>query len=98
MRRKNNEVVSFICGCVMFCFLFIVLPGIAGYYEHHYTREAEVIGVCGDLVRVEDNCGFEWEFYGEGYEVGQKVEMKMFTNFTHEKISDDEIKEVEIRG
>lgn len=96
--RKKNEVVEFIAGLVLFCFLFIVLPGIAGNFEHHYTRDAKVIEVSGDLVIVEDTCGFEWEFYGEGYEVGQKVEMKMFTNFTHEEIFDDEIKKVEIRG
>ena len=50
------------------------------------------------MVTVEDTCGFEWEFYGDGYEVGQKVEMKMHTNFTHGEIFDDEIKKVEIRG
>ena len=94
---RRNEVFEFIVGLVAFCFFFIVLPGIAGNFEHHYTREAEVVEISGDVVVVEDTCGFEWEFYGEGYEVGQQVKMKMFTNYTHEEICDDEIKKVEIR-
>ena len=96
--RRRNEIMEFVVGLVAFCFLFIVLPGIAGYFEHHYTRQAEVVEISGDVVTVEDTCGFEWEFYGDGYEVGQKVEMKMFTNYTHGEIFDDEIIKVEIRG
>ena len=97
MRRKK-EIQKFIIGLVAFCFAFILLPGIAGYFEHHYTRQAEVIEVRGDVVLVEDTSGFEWEFYGKGFEVGQKVEMKMHTNFTHDTIFDDEIEKVEISG
>ena len=33
-----------------------------------------------------------------GFEVGQQVKMKMFTNYTHDSIFDDEIEKVEIRG
>ena len=95
--RRRNEIMEFVVGLVAFCFLFIVLPGIAGYFEHHYTREAEVVEISGDVIIVEDACGFEWEFFGDGFEVGQKVKMRMFTNYTHENIFDDEIKKVEIR-
>ena len=96
--RRRKEIQKFIIGLVTFCFAFILLPGIAGYFEHHYTREAEVVNVCGDVVLVKDTCGFEWEFYGNDYEVGQHVKMKMFTNYTHDTIFDDEIEKVEIRG
>lgn len=96
--RKNNEVVEFIFGLTIILLVFIVLPGIVGNYEHHYTREAEVIEVSGDLVVVEDNCGYLWEFYGNGYKVGQQVKMKMFTNCTHDTIFDDEIEKVKIKG
>jgi len=96
--RRRKEVQEFIVGLLAFCFAFILLPGIAGYFEHHYTRQAEVVEVCGDVVLVEDTCGFEWEFYGEDFEVGQQVEMKMHTNYTHGEIFDDVIEKVEIRG
>ena len=96
--RRRKEIKEFIIGLVVFCFAFVLLPGIAGYFEHHYARQAEVVEVCGDAVLVEDTCGFEWEFYGEWFEVGQQVKMKMFTNYTHDIIFDDEIEKVEIRG
>ena len=92
--RKYNEIIV---GVVMFLLVFIVLPGLVGNYEHHYTREAEVVEVSDDLIVVEDNCGYLWEFYGNNYEVGQQVKMKMFTNYTHDTIFDDEIEKVEIR-
>ena len=92
--RKYNEIIV---GAIMFLLMFVVLPGLVGNYEHHYTREAEVIEVSDDLIVVEDNCGYLWGFYGNGYEVGQQVKMKMFTNYTHDTIFDDEIEKVEIR-
>ena len=92
--RKYNEIIV---GVVMFLLVFIVLPGLVGNYEHHYTREAEVVEVSDDLIVVEDNCGYLWEFYGNDYEVGQQVKMKMFTNYTHDTVFDDEIEKVEIR-
>ena len=95
--RRGKEIQKFIIGLVAFCFAFVLLPGIAGYFEHHYTRQAEVVEVRGDVVLVKDTCGFEWEFYGNDYEVGQQVKMKMFTNYTHDIIFDDEIEKVEIR-
>ena len=95
--RRRKEIQEFIIGLVVFCFAFILLPSIAGYFEHYYTREAEVVEVCGDVVLVKDTCGFEWKFYGDGFEIGQQVKMKMFTNYTHDTIFDDEIEKVEIR-
>ena len=92
--RKYNEIIV---GTVMFLLVFVVLSGLVGNYEHHYTRNAEVVEVSDDLIVVEDTCGFEWELYGDGYEVGQQVKMKMFTNYTHDTIFDDEIEKVEIR-
>ena len=96
--RRRKKIQKFIIGFVAFCFAFILFSGIAGYFKHHYTRQAEIVEVFGDVVLVEDTCGFEWEFYGDGFEIGQKVEMKMHTNFTHNTIFDDEIEKVERRG
>ena len=93
--KKHNEIIV---GFVMFLLVFIVLPGLVGNYEHHYTRDAKVVEVSDDLVVVEDACGHEWEFYGDSYEVGQQVKMTMFTNYTHDTIFDDKIEKVEIKG
>ena len=46
--RKREEIKEFIIGLVAFCFAFILLPSIAGYFEHHYIRQAEIVEVYGD--------------------------------------------------
>lgn len=76
--------------------LFFVLPGIAGYIENHYTREATVICVNEDEIIVNDKTGNKWAFYGTDYTEGDTVKMKMFTNYTDSNIYDDEIIDVKI--
>ena len=67
------------------------------YYEHHYTRHnCEVIEATNYGAIFEDECGFTWMVEGEGYEVGQIADIKMYDNLTH-CIDDDEIKEVIIK-
>ena len=68
---------------------------ICNYIEHHYTREqCEVLAVEGTLVEVEDRAGYTWKFYTEEeneIRVGEVVDVKMYTNLTHEDIFDDEV-------
>lgn len=92
--KKYSEIII---GIVVLLLVFIVLPGIVGNYEHHYTIDAEVVKISDDLIVAEDNRGYLWQFCGNGYEVGQKVKMTMFTNYTHDTIFDDEIEKVKIR-
>ena len=95
-QRKRNilTVVVVIAGLVV----LVLVTGIVGYIETHYTREAEVIELESDsVVVVEDATGNEWAFEGEGYAVGDKVTMKMHTNGTDSIITDDVIENVKLR-
>lgn len=63
-------------------------------YSHYYTRkDCEVVKVDGYTVSVEDNMGRWWKFEGEGFEVGDIVDVKMFDNLT-DGIKDDQIVDV----
>lgn len=87
MREKVKLVVMLVVFIVMFVF--------ASWIDTHYTRhDCEVIGYTEDVVTVEDSCGYQWQFIGEGYEVGDTVDLKMYTNHTDNYIYDDEIIEV----
>lgn len=65
------------------------------YIEHHYTREqCEVLAVEGSFVEVEDRVGYTWTFFTEEeneLRAGEVVDIKMYTNLTHEDIFDDEV-------
>lgn len=71
--------------------LFIGAPAFAGNIETHYMRTAEVTSVNGSSVTVLDNSDHYWIFEGDGYAEGDKVNLKMFTNYTDDNIYDDEI-------
>lgn len=65
------------------------------YIEHNYTRDNCVVveaSKTGCLIL--DEVGEQWYWEGEGFEVDDVVEMKMFDNLTSAYIGDDEIKEV----
>lgn len=63
-------------------------------YSHYYTRkDCEVVKVDGYTVSVEDNMGRWWKFEGEGFEVGDIVDVEMFDNLT-DGIKDDQIVDV----
>ena len=80
---------------VMAMTVFFLIITACNYIEHHYTREqCEVLAVEGTLVEVEDRAGYTWTFYTkEDNElgVGEVVDIKMYTNLTHEDIFDDEV-------
>ena len=62
--------------------------------SHYYTRkDCEVVKVDGYTVSVEDNMGRWWKFEGEGFEIGDIVDVEMFDNLT-DGIKDDQIIDV----
>ena len=76
-------------------FLIVLIAIIAiGKLEsnsHYYTRKnCEVVKVDGYTVSVEDDMGRWWKFEGEGFMVGDKVDIEMFDNLTDE-IKDDQV-------
>ena len=80
---------------VLMLVVFIIMFVFASWIDTHYTRQdCKVVGYVEDVVTVEDSCGYQWQFIGEGYEVGDTVDLKMFNNRTHNYVYDDEIIEV----
>ena len=77
-------------------FTFFIAPIIAGTIETTYTMNAEIVGISGDLVLLEDSTGEIWEFYGEGFHVGDNVKVRFFTNYTDNTRYDDEVEKVKI--
>ena len=82
---------------ILIAISLIGLSLFANYTETHYNRSATVSEISGNSIIVVDSCGYEWEFFGENYIVGEKLKLKMFTNCTTQ-ITDDEILEVEKEG
>ena len=75
--------------------LFVMMVGVIGYTEHRYTKEnCMVVMVEDNEITVEDNLGEWWTFYGEGFQKGDKVNLKMFDSCTGTN-SDDVIENVE---
>ena len=70
--------------------VFVTLVAIVGYVECHYTQDATITAVeeDGEVVLV-DARGEERSFFGDGYEVGQKVKVTFYTNHTDRYIYDD---------
>ena len=82
--KRLGMVVMAILMVGMFCF--------ASWFEVHYTREdCTVVSYTEDLVTVEDKCGYTWDFYADGLEVGDVVKLRMYTNHTDSNIFDDEV-------
>lgn len=83
---------------IIIIIVFVLMYVLASYVETHYTREGcKVIAVEGTYVTVEDECGYTWGFACEShddYQLGELVDLKMFTNHTNNNIYDDEIIEV----
>jgi hypothetical protein len=74
---------------------FIMVVGCAGRIEHNYTRpDCEVIAIKQGTITVQDKGGNVWQFEGWGYHIGDKVDLKMHTNFTHNTSADDYIVDV----
>lgn len=90
MKRMRETMMA-----LMVMVVFVGVFAICNHIEHHYTKEqCEVIAVDGTLVEVEDRAGYTWEFYTKEeneLRVGEVVDVKMYTNLTHEDIFDDEV-------
>ena len=82
--KRVLTVVMVVVMVGLFCF--------ASWYETHYTRQdCTVVEYTEDLVTVVDKCGYLWDFRAEGLEIGDVVDLKMYTNHTDNTIFDDEI-------
>lgn len=93
-----KEMIKDAVGLIAMLFAFIVLPGIAGYVEHHYNRTGTVTRVNETVAEVEDTTGIIWEFNVDenSVSVGDEVKLKMYNNCTDSVIQDDEVVDFEI--
>lgn len=82
---------------ILMMLVVVALFCVCSYVEQHYYRDAKVTSVSGQLVIVEDKCGYVWEFYADGYRTGDEVRMLMNTHCTDNNIYDDEIITVKLR-
>ena len=83
--------------CVMMLLVVVLMLGIVGYNDTHYTTEGYVVSVNNDNhnVLIKDNNGHLWLINDDSYEVGQQVTMKMCSNDTG-TIEDDVVTDVKI--
>lgn len=92
MMKRAKDTIIITIGMILF--LFVI--GRVGWHENHDTRDATVTRVEGNTISVVDSVGYYWEFYGEGYNVGDEVRLLMCLNHTTD-ISDDAVENVEYR-
>lgn len=90
-----RKIINCVLGCVVLAVL-IILSGVVGHIETHYTREGVVTEVNNNIVTVCDAQGNEWEFMGEGYSQGQEVCLTMYNANTDSNIYDDEVVKVRV--
>ena len=69
--------------------IFVLIPGIVGSVETHYTMDSVVIQTTANEITVEDTTGNVWSFKGDNYKVGEKVQVVFFTNYTDNTRKDD---------
>ena len=79
-----------------FIIISLLVPMLCGanYIEHNYIREnCIVIEAHNNNIKVKDKSGFIWSFNGEGFFIGDIVDLKMYDNTTTTHF-DDIIKDV----
>ena len=73
---------------------FFIAFGLTAYIEDTYTlKDCEIVEVEGDVITAEDFRGRLWAFYGDGYEVGDTIDLVMSGAITPFE-SDDRVERV----
>jgi len=75
--------------------IFFIIPGIAGWYETHYTMNAEAVA-CenGQTMIFVDKTGNTWAYDTTEIKIGDKVKILFDTNYTDETRKDDIIEKI----
>ena len=78
-----------------FIIIFILIPGVMGNIETHYTMEGIVTDIeDNNIVVVEDVTGNIWALEARGFAIGQEVKIIFDNNFTENNREDDIIKNI----
>lgn len=67
---------------------FAVVTAIMSHAQTYTRNDCEVVSTRNGVVTVADNCGYVWDFEGDGYKVGEHINIKMNTNGTDNPIDD----------
>lgn len=70
--------------------LILTTTGVIKQTQRQYEAEAVVIGVEGNTITVIDTTGNEREFYGEGFEIGDRITITL-QDYNTRTPTDDEI-------
>ena len=84
--RVLDLIIALIAGFAFMGFLMI-----ADYCDTHYTRDALVIYEEDNYVGCVTIDGNEWEFFADGYEEGDEIQVTFYNHLTENDIFDDEI-------
>lgn len=85
-----KNIVTFVEG-VLIIALLILPAGILGTLEARYTNTGTIVETKGEIITVEDTLGNLWDFCGDGFKVGEKVNVTFDSKHTDNTIKDDEI-------
>ena len=96
MKEKDRIMVVGIILIIIYLMAFVVAISCC-YATNHYYKLGTVVTVNKDTILIEDTEGEVWEIYGHNFEVGDNVEMTMFTNLTKNNFYDDVVEKVEIK-
>jgi len=89
----NNNAKTKFTFVLMLIILFTV-ASIEGNLENTYTMDAEIVAISDEVISVKDSMNEVWEFYGDGFRIGDNVKVRFFTNGTDDTRYDDVIKSV----
>lgn len=94
MKRRENkttvfEKLLFVIGFAVVVMLF----GIVGYIENHYTMECSVVKVTDDEVILEDTAGYRWAIDNNGqYNISETYTVTFDTHTTDNRLDDEIVK------
>lgn len=80
-----------VLGLIGVVVMLLLVLSVGNHYENYYTKEVEVVEVDCLEITVRDNNDNEWVYIGDGVAEGQRIKVKMFTNYTLDTVDDDEI-------
>lgn len=92
IKNITFRIIEYILSIVLLITFFIILPGIAGALESHYSNTAIVTKINRDEILIEDTTGNIWSFLNDGYTVGDKVNVTWYDNHTLTREDDKIIK------
>lgn len=89
-----KNILTTVASVIVGAFLFVIIPGVGGYIETHYTREdCTIVEVTEDYAVAVDTHGNEWSWWVDetDLEVGDVVDLKMYNGHTDSDAYDDEV-------